>query len=329
MNQEVPTFSLAEPDALREHFTERGFVIVRDVLSVDECLEACEDINRLMKAVDPGFDLWSPDTYDLAPVTASYGMFSRLPIFSPRFLEVRQHVNVHRAFATLFGEEELLVSHDRCAFYRPTRDVLVRGERVNRPEWKTAFTYPEVHLDFNPAVYRQPERVLPLREAMRYDDPQQWVSENNQYCAADGLHVQAVLNLEDNREMDGGYHCVPGFHHRFEDWLDGHVSADANPGGAHRFSARSPNDAKYITTPQRAPCPAGSLVLWDQRLAHGSRPNDSDRHRCIVFLKMFRRRTVSAARYAARREALKRVLDEAGFEAQVTEVGRIVFGLGG
>ena len=32
--------------------------------------------------------------------------------------------------------------------------------------------------------------------------------------------------------------------------------------------------------------------------------------------------------FSARGEALKRVLDETGFEDQVTEVGRIVFGLG-
>ena len=111
---------------------------------------------------------------------------------------------------------------------------------VDRPGWKTDYTYPGVHLDFNPRVYHDTDRVRAAREALDYTDPQDWIAENNHCCAADGLQLQAVLNLDDNRAQDGGFHCVPGFHLRFDEWQAGLTSDDRSPGGLYRFSARSP-----------------------------------------------------------------------------------------
>jgi hypothetical protein len=319
-------FDLDEEGGIRDFFRAHGYVAVRGVLSEEECLETYEDVNAQMKRASPAFDLFDPETYSHAPVSAGYAMFSRGPIFSRCFLLNRQHPNVYRAFCLLYDDADLLVSHDRCAFYRPTRGVRLRAGVVDRPEWKTEYTYPGVHLDFNPNVYRDPARVVPPREALSYVDEQDWVSENNMYCAADGLQVQAVLNLEDNREQDGGFHGVPGFHTRFDEWLAGFSSDDRSPAGLYRFSPHVLNDSRHLGLPVRVPVPAGALILWDQRLAHGTRPNDSDRGRLIQFLKMFPRRIVSRARYLARQRAMQAVLDETGF-AEITEVGRTVFGL--
>jgi hypothetical protein len=327
MQHAPPTFTLDEVQPIRDHFRTHGFVAVRGILSEEECLETLEDVNRQMRRAEPAFDLFVTDTYGHAPVNPNYGVFSRTPIFSARFLNNRQHPNVHRAFALLYDDTDLLVSHDRCALYRPTRNVKVGGKTADRPEWKTEFTYPGVHLDCNPGVYHRPDKVLPAREALTYADLQDWVSENNAYCVADGLQIQAVLNLEDNRDEDGGFHCVPGFHHSFEDWLKGFPSADDSPGGLYRFSSASRNDTRFVTETVRVPAPAGSLILWEQRLAHGTRPNDSDRARCIQFLKMFPRRIVSRERSRARQRALAAIFRERGFN-EVTAVGETVFGLG-
>jgi hypothetical protein len=43
-----------------------------------------------------------------------------------------------------------------------------------------------------------------------------FIFENNQVCERiHPLNVQAVLNLVDNVEADGGFQCVPGFRHHF------------------------------------------------------------------------------------------------------------------
>lgn len=322
------TFSLDEAAAARAFFHANGYAAFREVLSVEECLETCEAINSLMKQMEPAFDLFDANTYDHAPINPNYGVVSRGPIFSQRFLLNRQHPNVYRAFATLHEDPHLLVSHDRCAFYRPTRNVRLATGVSDRPNWRTEYSYPGVHLDFNPGVYHAPDKVLWVREALRYDDLQAWISENNLYCHTDGAHLQAVLTLEDNRLEDGGFHCVPGFHTHFEEWLAGFSPEADGPAGLYRFSPRSANDCRFISSPVRVPVPAGSLIIWDQRLAHGTLPNESERMRLIQFMKVFPRRIVTKERYQARGAALTAILAECGFH-EITDVGRSVFGLEG
>jgi ectoine hydroxylase-related dioxygenase (phytanoyl-CoA dioxygenase family) len=314
---ESAVFTLDQPDAIRAHFREHGYVAVRGILSVEECLATQEAMNTLMRAAEPRFDLDRPATYAHAPVKANYGVFGRGPLFAPQLLRNRQHPNVYRAFALLLDTPGLRVSHDRFAFYRPAR---------THPEWRTDYLYPGVHLDFNPAVYHRPDLVRSHREALTYHDEQDWVTENNCYCDEDGVQVQAVLNLEDNRTEDGGFQCVPGFHHRFEEWLAGLVSDDASPGGLYRFNA-GPHDGRFVAKAVRVPVPAGALILWDQRLAHGTLANDSDRARLIQFLKMFPARIVSPERAEFREAALRAQFERAGF-TEIGPEGRIVFGLG-
>jgi len=43
-----------------------------------------------------------------------------------------------------------------------------------------------------------------------------FIYENNQ----EGMCLQSVLNLLDNKEEDGGYICVPGFHNHFDAYFD-------------------------------------------------------------------------------------------------------------
>jgi hypothetical protein len=319
-------FTLDEPRQLVAFFREHGYAAVRGVLSEEECLETYEEVNRLMKAAQPDFDLFDPNTYDRAPINPNYGVFGHGPIFARRFLRNRQHPNVYRAFALLLEVPELLVNHDRCAFYRPTRDVWLADGVADRSGWKTEYTYPGVHLDFNPNAYRKSDLVRAVRESLDYGEAQDWITENNLYCAGDGLQLQAVLNLEDNRDSDGGFQCVPGFHRRFGEWLTGFSSEDHSPSGLYRFSTRSANDCRFVPSPVRVPVPAGALIVWDQRLAHGTVPNDSDWARLIQFLKAFPRRIVSPERDRVRRQALEKILAETNFR-EVTDVGRVVFGL--
>jgi hypothetical protein len=279
-----------------------------------------------MRRLAPAFDLADPSSYDRAPINPNYGVVGRAAVFSHRFLHNRQHPNVFRAFTLLADDPDLLINHDRCAFYRPTRQVTLRGQAVDKPEWKTEYTYPGVHLDFNPGTYHAAGRVIAARERLNYAGEQDWITENSFYCDRDGRMLQAVLNLEDNRAEDGGYQGVPGFHRRFEEWLLGSRCDDPNPAGLYRFAAGSAHDCGYAGHPVRVPAPAGSIIIWDQRLAHGTLPNDSNRARLIQFLKVFPRRIVSSRRYQARRQALTGILEAVGFH-DVSEIGRTLFGL--
>jgi len=78
---------------------------------------------------------------------------------------------------------------------------------------------------------------------------------------------------------------------------------------------------------------AGSIVIWDQRVAHGSFPNASDNPRFAQFIKMFPLSMVSSKRRKLRNKAVQlriqhTLMVESGPANQldISEVGSIVFG---
>jgi len=77
----------------------------------------------------------------------------------------------------------------------------------------------------------------------------------------------------------------------------------------------------------RAPIREGSFLIWDQRVAHGSEPNESDQPRMAQFIKGFRRGGAGEGRLARRAARVKAELERAGLLGEVSELGRVAFGL--
>ena len=77
----------------------------------------------------------------------------------------------------------------------------------------------------------------------------------------------------------------------------------------------------------RVPMREGSFLIWDQRVAHGSAPNASDRPRMAQFVKRFMRRGAGAARLARRAARIRVELARAGTSGEVSALGWRVFGL--
>ena len=113
----------------------------------------------------------------------------------------------------------------------------------------------------------------------------------------------------DNRAEDGGTVLVPGFHAAFARWVDAlgdpawyaaaHEDWRANRlvwrgAGAGSFKFGSNDGVHRLKA--RVPMREGSFLIWDQRVAHGSAPNASDRPRMAQFVKGFLRRGAGAAR---------------------------------
>ena len=310
------SFTLNESQEIQAYFKQYGYVAVRDVLTPQECQNTYNEMNAHMKAINPAFDIYDVNTYDSTPLINNFGLYSHTPLFTSQFLHNRQNPDVFAVFALLYGTRNLLVNHDRCCFYRPTLD---------KPEWKTKFEYPGLHLDFHPSTYDRPEFVKNVREKLAYSDSRDFVSENNMYCCDDGLQLQGVINLLNNEPEDGGFQCVPGFN--YLSWFENFREKKANIIGSYFFSAKDPNDMKYVFESERIAVPKGTLIVWDQKMAHGSRPNSSLKPRACQFIKMYPKSIVSRERYLARQKALRKVLANNDFAPQVNNVGQIVFGL--
>jgi len=72
----------------------------------------------------------------------------------------------------------------------------------------------------------------------------------------------------------------------------------------------------------------GSIVIWDQRMAHGSIPNQSSRMRASQFFRMFKKSTVSRTRANKRVKAIAYRLDRCIPDTiTITEHGKRVLGL--
>ncbi len=88
--------------------------------------------------------------------------------------------------------------------------------------------------------------------------------------------VQGVLYLADTSADQGGFQCVPGFHNRFDEWVQTQP-ADRDPWRP---------DLTGLDV-QAIPGKAGDLLIWHSLLPHGNGRNSSDQPRLCQYITMF------------------------------------------
>ncbi|MFP6724072.1 MAG: phytanoyl-CoA dioxygenase family protein [Candidatus Poribacteria bacterium] len=90
-----------------------------------------------------------------------------------------------------------------------------------------------------------------------------------------GFGVQGVLYLTDTAENQGAFTCVPGFHHRIEEWLDS-LPEDSTPQQQDLHALGS----------EKIAANAGDLIIWRTSLPHGASLNTSDKPRIVQYITM-------------------------------------------
>lgn len=291
---------------------EYGFLVVSDVLSNMECDATLSEMFSCVEN-DEQNEGFRRDDYSTWHnwSSISFGMLSRKPMFTQQLLYNRQNANVYKVFSTLIGSDDLRVNHDRCAIYRPSKIV--------GSEYKTRES---LHLDIDPwRFYLDDMSVWKKVDSFRYDDDSgEFITENNHVTiSARGKQYQGIINLVDNVEEDGGFIIVPGFHNYFDKWLK---NVEKSCDDSCRYIFKN-NEFQSV----RVTCRAGSMVIWDQRCAHGSKPNNSERMRCVQFIKMFDAKGMHEGRMVARRKRIMKEFEKGGFVKCVNDVGMKVFGL--
>lgn len=306
--------------AIEEHFAEHGFVVLRDVLSPETCAATQATIWDTIEGEVSGFLRADPSTWKRWK--SQFGMPGPLPRFEAQLLRNRQDATLRAVCQHLLGVGDVLVSHDRWALYRPAHAR--NGEQRELRGSNRWATRANVHLDMNPWFIHDEVGVRAALDALDYDDRRSFILENNLVHRSFGSSIQGVINLRDNVEEDGGFAVVPGFHRIFETWVEC---------GAHTLGLRDWPRKSYpfqqsegaAHMAQRVPMRAGSVVLWDQRCAHGSMPNRSGNPRMAQFFKMFPATTLSDAQRRKRAAILQQEIDALGFGEELTETGRAVF----
>lgn len=84
-----------------------------------------------------------------------------------------------------------------------------------------------------------------------------------------------------NRTRDfRGFHCVPGFTHRFKQWSIDNELEHKSKGGLINVPENDPirNEIQQIHLRK------GSFLIWDSRIAHGNFPNDNNQFRIVQYI---------------------------------------------
>lgn len=322
-------------------FNTYGFVIARNVFCSEECHRTRDGMWEILEANSEGLDRNDPKTWNSLKGKGKYGLSIRGPTFHPAFIQNRQNpqlVSVLTFLTESLNTQDLIVSQDRFTVYRATQyeDPDIPGASFSTGD-------KNLHLDLNPWWWEENAKEISdgLDNALSYEDEQDFIKENNMVVRSLGRHVQCVLNFADNHEEDGGTVVIPYFHRYIQEWKEKHRKL------------RKP--LPWVTLPKdieqellpyahRVAMREGSVLIWDQRVIHGTAPNKSYRCRMAQYLKAYpRHRTFSVStplegrdqiirgkysdRLYKRSLAIQKKLQESKQLETVSDIGRYVFGL--
>lgn len=298
---------------MQHTYKKYGVIVCSNVLTVEECQETKYELAHFIqtncqKPNYPTFNLEDSTTFDSANLN-NYGVIGKEALFLPTLLRNRYHHNVQSAYSIIYNRpiDDLTACHDRAAWMRPTLDKY----GIYNPLYDTPFTYPGLHLDINARGYftqGYETEVYKFINSLTYKSPGDFFKENNAKHCTMGTRLQGVLSLTDNRLEDGGFHCCLGGHNTLKQWYD--LSAlfktdryPIMPNGNYVFTTESDQDHMFFET-TRITCSAGSLIIFDATLPHGTLPNTSDHDRMIQFLRYEVKNTFSKNTYDRRSKAI-------------------------
>lgn len=232
----VPRFA-AGSKASVEYLEAEGYVVIAGALSATEASRALDLTWDYLEELGTGVDRNDVETWgdDQWPVNVHGGIVPSQGIgHSAAQWYIRSVPSVKKAFAAVWDDEDLLVSFDGMALWRPT-DV--------DPSWATDRGGAWLHIDQHP------------------------ISRPGRQC------VQGAVTLTTTSPGIGGNIVVPGSHKWFANINERYAERLASiPIDQDHF--RFPTDDPQLrdTPPIMAHMEAGDMMLWDARTVHCSSP---------------------------------------------------------
>jgi len=232
----VPRFPAGSQESV-DYLESEGYVVIAGALSPSEAEHALDLTWDYLKELGTGVDRNDVDTWgdDQWPVNVHGGIVPSQGIgHSAAQWYIRSVPAVKEAFAAVWDDDDLLVSFDGMALWRPT-DV--------NPDWATDRGGAWLHIDQHP------------------------ISRPGRQC------VQAAVTLTATTPEIGGNIVVPGSHKWFADIPTRYTDRlAAIPEDQDHF--RFPTDDPQLkdSPPIMAHMEAGDMMLWDARTVHCSSP---------------------------------------------------------
>lgn len=236
----VDRFAAGSPESI-EHLRDQGFVIIANALDADQTGRALDLTWDFLEQLGTGIDRADSSTWgdDRWPVAVHGGIIPSQGIgHSEAQWFIRAVPAVKASFAAVWDDDDLLVSFDGMALWRPTS--------VD-PAWRTNRGGSWLHIDQHPV-------------------------------GRPGFHcVQGLVSLLPSSPGAGGNIVVPGSHKNFasipELYTERLARIDA---GIDHFRFPADDPLLVSTPPIMCHIEAGDLFLWDSRTIHCSAPGSGD-----------------------------------------------------
>jgi len=232
----VPRLAAGSQESL-DHLESEGYVVIANALSPDEANQALDLTWDYLQRLGTGVDrndvgTWGDDQW---PINVHGGIIPSQGVgHSAAQWFIRSAPEVKKAFAAVWDDDDLLVSFDGMALWRPT-DI--------DPSWATDRGGAWLHIDQHP------------------------VGRPGLQC------VQGAVTLTPTSPDIGGTITVPGSHKWFAEIPERYTERLARiPEMQDHF--RFPLDDPQLkgTPPIMAHMEAGDMMLWDSRTVHCSSP---------------------------------------------------------
>lgn len=155
----------------KNFFNQFGFIIIDNVIPVSQCNNTVNTILNITNINRNDQKTWN----EFHPI-GKYGLGSRGPSFERDFLINRQNERLANVLSILLDTtiDNVMVSHDRFALYRPT----IREDDSEDIGFRTSSR--NIHLDVNPYWWIQGSQdIFNGLDSLQYDDPQDLIKENN------------------------------------------------------------------------------------------------------------------------------------------------------
>lgn len=220
-----------------EHLHAEGFVVIADALTSTESTHALDLTWDYLGQLGTGIERADPTTWgdDRWPVAVHGGIIPSQGIgHSSAQWYIRSIPNVKTSFAAIWDDDDLLVSFDGMALWRPPS--------IN-PDWRTNRGGSWLHVDQHP-------------------------------IGRPGFHcVQGLVTLLPTSPTTGGNVIIPRSHRLFESIPERYADRLAKvPASVDHFRYPA-DDPQLVETPPIMPhLEAGDLLLWDSRTIHCSSP---------------------------------------------------------
>jgi len=208
-----------------EFWHENGYIVLREAITQEDAKATEAAIWEFTEQNLEDSNTWSGQGYNFW-----------VPMYQhPTFKKNRQSKRIQKAFAQLWGTEDLVCEINRASMNFP---VIPRGFDKSGPS--------TIHWDIS------------LSQPVTFD-------------------LLGIIYLSDTKEEQGAFQCIPGFHHRIENWLN-RLSPDLAP---------REEILKEADTALRIAGKAGDLIICRHELPHGCSVNRGTYPRICQYISMF------------------------------------------